>query len=66
MGVDLTHLKKIHETSEMRSLRNKLVPLGGVWQGFVGEKSQGPRGCLGWQENNLPERMAVTKQAPGI
>lgn len=42
MGIDLTQLKRINETSGIRSLRNKLVPLGGVLQGFGGTRVKDP------------------------
>lgn len=38
MAVDLTQLKRINEASGIRSLKNKLVPLGGVLQGFWGSR----------------------------
>lgn len=60
-AADLTQLKRINETSEMRSLRNKLVPLGGVWVLSGGEESKTQK-MLKMAAEQLLRVMAVTNK----
>lgn len=40
VGADLAQMKRINETGGTRSLGNKLMPPGGVLQGFGGRRVQ--------------------------
>lgn len=72
MGIDLTQLERINETSGIRSLRNKLVPLGGVLQGFGGTRVKDPQNTKDGSKANcwsgwlFPNQQVEFETHPGI